>query len=66
MIADRGWLTDSTDPTSLENAMRAAIQDSTAVEEFGRRCTAYVRENFATQRSVDRYRQSLLSSNPAT
>jgi glycosyltransferase involved in cell wall biosynthesis len=66
MIAERGWLTDSMDPTSLENAMRTALRNPTAVDEFGRRCTAYVRENFATQRSVDRYRQLLLHPDPAT
>ena len=61
MIAGRGWLTDSSDPVSLQNAMHYVLQNSAAVVEAGRRCTAYVRENFDTRRSVDRYRQLLLN-----
>ena len=61
MIAGRGWLTESSDPTSLENAMLYALENPAAVEEAGRGCAAYVRENFDTGRSVDRYRQLLLN-----
>jgi glycosyltransferase involved in cell wall biosynthesis len=61
MIAGRGWLTDSSDPASLENAMLHLLQNPAAVEEAGRGCASYVRENFDTGRSVDRYRQLLLN-----
>ena len=60
MIAGRGWLTDTSDPTSLEHAMRFAIQNPNAVIEAARSCKSYVRENFDARRSVDRYRQLLL------
>jgi glycosyltransferase involved in cell wall biosynthesis len=60
MIADRGWLTDPSDPASLESAMLYALQDPAAVLQAARRCTTYVRENFDTRRSVDRYLQLLL------
>jgi len=65
MIAGRGWLTDSSDPVSLENAMRYVLRNPATVAEAGRRCTAYVRENFDTRRSVDRYRQLLLNQDTA-
>jgi glycosyltransferase involved in cell wall biosynthesis len=61
MIAGRGWLTDSSDPASLENTMLYALQNPAAVKEAGRGCAAYVRENFDTGRSVDRYRKLLLN-----
>jgi glycosyltransferase involved in cell wall biosynthesis len=64
MIAGRGWLTDSADRSSLENAMLHVLHNPTAVEEAGRGCAAYVRENFDTALSVDRYRQLLLISDP--
>jgi glycosyltransferase involved in cell wall biosynthesis len=66
MIAERGWLTESTDPISLESAMHTALQNPAAVEEFGRRCTTYVRENFDTRRAGERYRQLLLNQDTAT
>jgi glycosyltransferase involved in cell wall biosynthesis len=61
MIAGRGWLTDSSDPASLEKTMLYAIQNPAEVEETGRGCAAYVRENFDSGRSVDRYRKLLLN-----
>jgi glycosyltransferase involved in cell wall biosynthesis len=61
MIAGRGWLTDSSNTASLENAMRYVLQNPAAVEEAGRGCAMYVRENFDAGRSVDRYRQLLLN-----
>ena len=39
MIAGRGWLTDSSDPVSLEDAMHYVLQNPAAVDEAGRRCT---------------------------
>ena len=61
MIAGRGWLTDPSDPLSLQNAMDFALKNPAAVAEAGDRCRTYVRENFDSERSVDRYRQLLLN-----
>lgn len=61
MISGRGWLTDPTDPVSLENAMHFVLQNPAAVDEAGRTCHTYVRENFDSQRSIDRYCQLLLN-----
>jgi glycosyltransferase involved in cell wall biosynthesis len=61
MIAGRGWLTDSSDPVSLENAMDYVLQNPAKVVEAGSRCRTYVRENFDSNRSTDRYRQLLLN-----
>lgn len=61
MIAGRGWLTDSSDPVSLENTMDYVLQNPAAVADAGGRCSTYVRENFDSQRSIDRYRQLLLN-----
>ncbi len=65
MIAGRGWLTDPSDPVSLENAMYFVLQNPAAVAEAGARCRAYVHENFDTRHSVDRYRQLLLNQDTA-
>ena len=64
MIAGRGWLTDSADPASLGNAILYVLQNPASVVEAGRSCTMYVRENFDTRLSVDRYRQLLLNQDP--
>jgi glycosyltransferase involved in cell wall biosynthesis len=64
MIAGRGWLTNPSDPASLEDAMLYVLQNPAAVVEAGCSCTMYVRENFDTRRSVDRYRQLLLNLDP--
>jgi glycosyltransferase involved in cell wall biosynthesis len=64
MIAGRGWLTDPSDPISLENAMMHVLENPAAVEEAGRGCAAYVRENFDSGRSVNRYRRLLLNQEP--
>ena len=64
MIDGRGWLTDSSDPASLEAVMQYVLQNPAKVVEAGRTCATYVRENFDTQRSVDRYRM-LLSQDSA-
>jgi glycosyltransferase involved in cell wall biosynthesis len=61
MIAGRGWLTDPSDQVSLENAMHFVLENPAAVAEAGGRCRVYVRENFDSQRSIDRYRQLLLN-----
>ena len=61
MIRGRGWLTDPSDPVSLENAIDFVLQNPAAVAEAGSSCSAYVRENFDSQRSIDRYRQLLLN-----
>ena len=61
MISGRGWLTDPSDPVSLENAMLFALENPAAVAEAGGRCRTYVRKNFDSQRSIDRYRQLLLN-----
>jgi glycosyltransferase involved in cell wall biosynthesis len=61
MIAGRGWLTDPSDPVSLENAMYFVLQNPAAVAAAGSRCRAYVQENFDTRHSVDRYRRLLLN-----
>jgi glycosyltransferase involved in cell wall biosynthesis len=61
MIAERGWLTDPADPVSLENAMHFVLENPAEVADAGGRCTTYVRENFDSQRSIDRYRQLLLN-----
>jgi glycosyltransferase involved in cell wall biosynthesis len=61
MINGRGWLTDPADPASLEDAMHFVLQNPAAVDEAGRTCRAYVRENFDSQRSIDRYCQLLLN-----
>jgi glycosyltransferase involved in cell wall biosynthesis len=60
MIEGRGWLTDSSDPTSLENAMRYILENPQAVVEASLGCSEYVRENFDSRRSMDRYRRLLL------
>jgi glycosyltransferase involved in cell wall biosynthesis len=65
MIAGRGWLTDSSDPLSLVNAMNFVLENPAAVDDAGRRCATYVRENFDIRRSVDRYRQLLLNQDTA-
>jgi glycosyltransferase involved in cell wall biosynthesis len=61
MIAGRGWLTDPSEPVSLENAMHFVLENPAAVAEAGASCTTYVRENFESRRSIDRYRQLLLN-----
>ena len=61
MIAGRGWLTDSSDPTSLENVMDYVLRNPEKVAEAGSRCRTYVRENYDSNRSTDRYRQLLLN-----
>jgi glycosyltransferase involved in cell wall biosynthesis len=61
MIVGRGWLTDPSDPNSLENAMRFVLENPSAVAEAAGRGRAYVRENFDSQRSMDRYRQLLVN-----
>jgi len=61
MIAGRGWLTDPSDPLSIEHAMYFALQNPKAVYEAGLHCATYVRQNFDTQRSVDRYEHLLLN-----
>lgn len=61
MIAGRGWLTDPSDPVSLENAMLYVLQNPAAVADAGGHCIRYVRENFDSLRSIDRYRQLLLT-----
>lgn len=60
MIAGRGWLTDSSNLVSLESAMHYVLQNPAAVADAAGRCSAYVRENFDSQRSIDRYRALLL------
>ena len=65
MIAGRGWLIDSSDPVSLVNAMIYVLGNPAAVDEAGRRCTIYVRENFDARHSIDRYRQLLLGQDGA-
>jgi glycosyltransferase involved in cell wall biosynthesis len=60
MIAGRGWLTDPSDPVSLENAMHFVLLNPAAVAEAGRHCSTYVRENFDSARSINRYSQLLL------
>jgi glycosyltransferase involved in cell wall biosynthesis len=65
MIAGRGWLTDSSDPASLENAMLCVLQNPATVVEAGRSCRMYVQENFNARRSFDLYRQLLLNQGPA-
>jgi glycosyltransferase involved in cell wall biosynthesis len=61
MIVSRGWLTDSSDPASLESAMHFVLENPAAVAEAGSRCRTYVREKFDSQRSVDSYCQLLLT-----
>jgi glycosyltransferase involved in cell wall biosynthesis len=61
MIAGRGWLTDPSDPVSLEHAMQFALENPAAVADAGSRSSRYVRENFDSQRSIHRYRQLLLN-----
>ncbi len=61
MIAGRGWLTDSSDPVSLENAMHYVLRNPLAVADAAGRCSRYVRENFDSQRSIDRYRTLLFN-----
>jgi glycosyltransferase involved in cell wall biosynthesis len=66
MIAGRGWLTDSADPVSLENAMDYVLRNPAEVAVAGGRSRAYVRENFDSNRSTDRYRQLLLNRGTTT
>jgi glycosyltransferase involved in cell wall biosynthesis len=61
MIAGRGWLTDPSDPVSLESVMDYVLQNPAAVADAGSRSCSYVRENFDSQRSIHRYRQLLLN-----
>jgi len=61
MISGRGWLTDSSDPVSLENMMDYVLRHPAAVADAGARCSSFVRANFSCQRSIDRYRQLLLN-----
>jgi glycosyltransferase involved in cell wall biosynthesis len=61
IIAGRGWLTDASDPVSLENAMDYVLQNPAKVVEAGSSCRTYVRENFDSNRSADRYLQLLLN-----
>lgn len=60
MIAGRGWLTDSSDPASLENAMQYVLQNPAEVAQAGDRSRTYVRENFDSRQAIGRYRQLLL------
>jgi glycosyltransferase involved in cell wall biosynthesis len=64
IIAGRGWLTDSADPASLEDAMLHVLQNRAEVGEAGRSCTIYVREHFDARRSFELYRQLLLPQDP--
>jgi glycosyltransferase involved in cell wall biosynthesis len=66
MLEGRGWLTSPSDPASLEDAMSYVLQNPDAVNEAGGRCRIYVKENFDTRRSVNRYRQLLLNQDPAS
>lgn len=66
MIAGRGWLTNPSDPESLENAMGFALQNPDAVEKSGADCALYVRQHFDAHRSADRYRQLLLNERGVT
>jgi glycosyltransferase involved in cell wall biosynthesis len=61
LIAGRGWLTDSSDPASLENAMLYVLQNRAEAAEAGRSCRMFVRENFDARRSFELYRQLLLT-----
>jgi glycosyltransferase involved in cell wall biosynthesis len=61
ILAGRGWLTDASDQVSLENAMQFVLENPTAVVEAADRCRTFVCENFDSQRSIDRYRQLLLT-----
>jgi glycosyltransferase involved in cell wall biosynthesis len=61
MLAGRGWLTQPSDPASLENAMNHLLENPAAIDEAGARCTTFVHENFDTQRSVSRYGELLLN-----
>lgn len=61
MISGRGWLTDPSDPVSLENAMHYVLENPAALAEAGGRCRTYVCENFDSRRSIERYRQLLLN-----
>jgi glycosyltransferase involved in cell wall biosynthesis len=61
MITSRGWLTDPSNPASLENAMHFVLENPEEVVKAGGRCASYVRENFDNKRSIDRYRQLLVN-----
>lgn len=59
MIGGRGWLTDPSNPASLEDAMRTVLQNPAALDVAGERCMEFVRQSFDNRRSIDRYRQLL-------
>jgi glycosyltransferase involved in cell wall biosynthesis len=61
ILAGRGWLTDASEPESLENAMNYVLQNAGAVDKARGGCPAYVREHFDAHRAADRYRQLLLN-----
>jgi glycosyltransferase involved in cell wall biosynthesis len=61
MLAGRGWLTDPFNPLSLESAMQFVLENPPAIAAAGSLCKAYVRKNFDSQRSIDRYRQLLVN-----
>jgi glycosyltransferase involved in cell wall biosynthesis len=61
MIAGRGWLTNPAQPASLEKAMSHVLRNPAEVVAAGGSCARYVRDHFDAHRSIDRYRQLLLS-----
>ena len=60
IIRGRGWLAEPGSQLSLENEMQSVLDNPGLVEQFGRTCRAYVRENFDVGRSVERYLQLLV------
>jgi glycosyltransferase involved in cell wall biosynthesis len=65
IIRGRGWLTQPCDRVSLEDAMCSCLESPALVEDYGRACQAYVRENFDAGRSVERYQQLLFTAGAA-
>jgi len=60
LLEGRGWLTTPGDPSALESAMRAVLDEPQAIAGMGARCRDYVRANFDSSQIVEQYRTLLI------
>jgi glycosyltransferase involved in cell wall biosynthesis len=60
LLNGRGWLTAPGEPSSLEAAVKFALDHPDAVLRLGEVCRQYVRANFDSKRVTERYRELLV------
>jgi glycosyltransferase involved in cell wall biosynthesis len=61
ILSGRGWLTDSTSPSTLQSAMTEAIGDREKVNNFGALSKDFVTANYNSAAIVSRYRELILN-----